>query len=373
MGNRKVRILNIIGKRPTGGVGVVVYNYQSHFTNKDLYIDYMIFSHGDDEDFDKKVKELGANVYIMPELGYLRVFDLYKKINSFFRENAYKYDAIHLHSTNIGFLCYPIAKRYGIRNLIAHSHATMYSDKKINAIRNLILCLPLKKWANIYFSCSIAAANFLYGEKFVKNGKVKILNNAINCNKFKFNKDIRKKLRLEMNINNKFVIGNIGRFNKQKNHSFIIDIFIKIKEKNDNSLLLLVGDGPLLEEMKLKVKEYNLENDVIFLGRRDDVQNLLQTMDVFLLPSLYEGLPVVGVEAQASGLPCIMSDTISKEVNINNVKYMSLNKSAEIWAEEILEMYHNFKREDTIEKVKLNGFDIEVESKKLEEIYMNLE
>lgn len=373
MSNRKVRILNIIGKRPTGGVGAVVYNYQSHFTNKNLYIDYMIFSDNDEEDFDRKVKELGSNVYIMPELRYLRIFDLYKKINNFFRENAYKYDAIHLHSPNIGFLCYPIAKRYGIKNLISHSHATMYSDKKINAIRNLILCLPLKKWANIYFSCSVAAANFLYGEKFVKNGKVKILNNAIDCNRFKFNKDIRKELRSEMNINDKFVIGNIGRFSKQKNHSFIIDIFMKIREKNDNSLLLLVGDGELLEEMKLKVKEYNLEKDVLFLGTRDDVQNLLQVMDVFLLPSLYEGLPVVGVEAQAAGLPCVMSDTITKEVDINNVKYISLDKSAEVWAEETLKIYENFKREDQIKKIRLSGFDIELEAKKLESFYIGLE
>lgn len=301
VGNEKVRVLNIIGKRPTGGIGAVVYNYQSHFTTGNVVYDYLLFAEEPYGDFDDKVEKLGSKVYVLPELRNSRLIYLYKKINEFFKIHGSEYDVVHLHSTNIGFLCYPIAKKYGIKNLIAHSHATMYSDKKLNAIRNSILCLPLKKMANIYFACSRAAGEFLYGKRMMESGKVYVLNNAIDYDKFKFNDCIRNKIRRELGLDNKFVVGHVGRFCEQKNHIFLIDIFCQVIKHNRDSVLVLVGEGPLKEEIKKLVKERNIETNVLFLGQRSDVNELLQAMDVFVLPSLYEGLPVIGVEAQASG------------------------------------------------------------------------
>lgn len=369
---KEVRVLNIIGKRPTGGIGAVVYNYQSHFTDKNLKIDYMIFAEEKDGEFDKKVRALGSEVVVMPELRYSRILLLYKKINSFFKNNAYKYDIIHLHSANIGFLCYPLAQKHGIKNLIAHSHATKYSDKKINAIRNAILCLPLKALANVYFACSNSAAEFLYGKKFVESGQVTILNNAIDFDKFRYDENVRKEIRKSLKLDDKIVIGNVGRFNEQKNHEFIVDIFKKVKLKEPKAVLLLVGDGPLKNSIEEKVKILDLEDSVKFLGQRSDVNKLLQGMDIFLLPSLYEGLPVIGVEAQAAGLPCFMSDSITKEVNINNVQYLSLDRDSSFWAEYILDYFNKYNREANLDMIKESNFDIKRESIKLQEIYIDI-
>lgn len=370
--NKKVRILQVLGSRPTGGVGAVVYNYHSNFTNKDLIIDYLIFSDEQDGDFDQKVKKLGANVYILPALKYSRLFKLSNLFNCFLKNRKEKYDILHLHSVNIGFLVFPIAKKNKIEVLISHSHATMYSDKKINSIRNYILCLPLKKISNVYFSCSNAAGEFLYGKSNVDRGNVIIINNAIDCEKYKYNIEFRNQYRKLLDLNNKFVIGNVGRFNEQKNHKFLIDIFYNIQKIKTDSVLLLVGEGPLLDKIKNKVINLGIEDNVIFLGKRNDIDKILQAMDVFVLPSLYEGLPVIGIEAQTAGLPCFISDNVTKEVGIANVTYKSLQQSAQNWANDIVKFYDNYIRKDETKQMIHSGFDIKVESKRLEQIYIEL-
>ena len=222
--------------------------------------------------------------------------------------------------------------------------------------------------------CSELAGRWLFGDKTYDSGQVYLLNNAINLDKFKYNEKLRKEKRKELGISDDtLVIGHIGRFVAQKNHTFLIDIFNEVHKKNPNSLLLLVGQGPLKEEIENKVKELKLNDSVRFLGQRNDANELYQAFDVFCLPSLYEGLPVVGVEAQASGLLCILSDAMTKETKvIESTKFNSLKNNSLNWADLILNSMKNYKRNDTSGEMTENKFNIEVEEKYLEKYYSNL-
>ena len=205
----------------------------------------------------------------------------------------------------------------------------------------------------------------MFDDRTFERGKVTIINNAIDLDKFKYSEKLRKEKRKELGIkDDTLVIGHIGRFVTQKNHTFLIDIFNELHKENKDSLLMLVGQGPLQYEIKEKVKSLGLENSVLFLGQRDDVNRLYQAMDVFCLPSLYEGLPVVGVEAQANGLLCILSDEMTKETKVlNSTVFLSLNKTASEWANSILNDFKNYKNHDTKDEVSKYGFNIKLEQK----------
>ena len=229
-----------------------------------------------------------------------------------------------------------------------------------------------KVYATDYMCCSELAGRWLFGDKAYDSGKVYLLNNAIDLDKFKYNESLRKKKRKELGISeDTLVIGHIGRFVAQKNHTFLIDIFNELHKKNPSSLLLLVGQGPLKEEMENKVKEFKLNGSVRFLGQRNDANELYQVFDVFCLPSLYEGLPVVGVEAQASGILCILSDDMTKETKVlESTKFNSLENNSLNWAELILNSVESYKRSNTSEKMTESKFNIDVEVKNLENYYL---
>lgn len=363
------RVLNVIGKRPCGGIGSFVINYQSNFQPNIIKIDYLIFDDELQGDFDKKVSKLGSTVYVLPALKNRRLFSIWREIEKFFKVHAEEYVAVHLHSVNIAFMILTAARKNGIKNLLAHSHATMYSDKKLNGIRNYFLCLNLNKQATMYLACSRAAGQFLFGKN--NSSEIVILNNAIDCDKFKFSKLIRQEIREDLNLQEKYVVGHVGRFNEQKNHKFLINIFEEIYKINNKAVLLLIGDGPLVPEIDRMIKEKHLESSIMKLGMRNDVAKLLQGMDVFVLPSLYEGLPVIGIEAQASGLPCVMSDKVTTEVSIINVKFMSLKQDAYQWAVCINYMKNSIRREDAAKIVSDAGYNIKIEALKLQKIYQS--
>lgn len=366
----KVRILNIIGKRPTGGIGSFVYNYQSHFTDDRLQVDYLLFDDTPNGPFDEKVKALGSTVYVLPALKNTRLISIWKKINQFMKTTGCNYTAIHLHSVNIAFMCFPCAKKYGVKNLISHSHATVYSDKPINAIRNKFLCKNLLKQATVYMACSKAAGQFLYGKNNMD--RVLVFNNAIECEKFKFSSCVREEVRRQFGWSEKYVIGHVGRFCEQKNQLFLIDIFKECHDKNSSSILVLVGDGPQIQLAEEKVRDLDLTEFVYFMGQRNDVNILLQGMDIFVLPSLFEGLPVIGIEAQASGLPMVVSDTVTEELNLGSVKFVSLSESPEIWAKTIFSIDKFENRENAYRCVSDSGYEINNEAKKLKDFYMRL-
>lgn len=365
-----IRILHFLSSISiSSGVASVIMNYYRHIDRSKVQFDFLYFN--DDEiTYKYEIKKLGGNIYKInkPNISKKSICE----IKNFFKGCNGKYRILHNHEVYLNILMAPLAKKNGFKYIITHSHTTSYSDKFINSIRNRILCMPLKKQADYFMACSKAAGKLLYGSRSVEDGKVFILNNAIDCKKFKYDESLRIKIRKQLGLENKIVIGHVGRFNAQKNHKFLLEIFDEILKLDKHSILLLVGDGPLFKEIKKISKEMRINDKIIFLGRRDNIFEILQGMDIFILPSLYEGLPVIGVEAQAAGLPCFMADTITNEVDINEVKYFSLKDDIEILAQKILHEYKIFNRRNIVEEIKNNGFEINLECKKLQKFYLSL-
>lgn len=368
MALKKIRILHIVSSLSIdSGVMGVIMNYYRHIDQNKIQFDFLYFLENE-KNHKVEIENLGGICYSLPKPSVLS----YKEYIKFFKLKADNYKAVHLHEIYLNSIILPMAKKFGINHLITHSHATEFSDKKLNDIRNKILCLPINRQATIPLACSKAAGYTAYGKKNVDSGKVKIVNNAVNIDKFKFNPNVREKVRSELCIKDKFVIGHVGRFKEQKNHSFLINVFAELKKKRSNSILMLIGDGPLFENIRKKVKSLNIEDSVIFLGRKNNVQDYFQAMDIFILPSLFEGLPVVGVEAQAAGLPIFMSANITREIGLLNYAYIELRQSAEYWADKILSVDNKVVRHNSYLGVVKAGFDINEESKKLEKFYTNL-
>lgn len=353
------------------GVTAVAMNYFRNIDKNKVHIDFLVLEDSEDN-IVQEIKKSGSVVYFMPKLGLFNVYKVAKFYNDFFKKHN-NYKIIHSHFNQIDFMVFHYAKKYGAKHCISHSHNTKYSDTKLKSIRNWMMCLPIRHIADTWAACGIKAGQFLYGKDFLKSKRHLIINNAINVDKFRYNLDIRNKKRAELGLDDKYIIGNVGSLKLQKNQSYLLRLFSEfLKEKNYNEMyhLLLVGDGELKNSLKKLSCELNIEEFVTFLGTRSDVNELLQAMDVFVLPSLYEGLPVIGIEAQASGLPCLFSDTITSEVDICNSRFLSLNNQAE-WINSLFDS-ETFMRKNSSVYIQNRGFSISKESEKLTNIYLNL-
>ena len=367
--NKPIRVAQIIGKWFGGGVESVVMNYYRNIDRSKIQFDFIC-----DEDSTNipcaEIESLGGKVILIPP--YQKVIKYHKELKRVLKEGNYK--IVHSHINTLSVFSLFAAKCAGVPVRIAHSHSTTNKKEKNKNLMKQLLRPFSKVFATDYMCCSELAGRWLFGDKEYDKGNVYLLNNAIDLDKFKYNESLRKEKRKELNIkDDTLVIGHIGRFVAQKNHIFLFDIFNEVHKKNSNSLLLLVGQGPLKEEIKNKVKELKLDDSVRFLGQRNDVNELYQAFDVFCLPSLYEGLPVVGVEAQASGLLCILSNAMTKETKVLDItKFMSLNNTPEEWADSILDDVKRYKRIDTSKEMAAKNFNIKEEAKKLEKYYLNL-
>ena len=321
MKQEKIHVLHIIGKRPIGGIGNVLLNYQTYLDCKEIQMDYLIFSDNPDGVFDTKVKVLGSQIYVLPELKEIRVFYIWHKLNIFFQKN--RFDIVHIHSPNIAAICFYLAKKYGIKNRILHSHSTVYAAKKWNCFRNRVLCFPLRWLATDLIACS----------------------------------------------------REIGKLVKDKNQIFLIHIVAEILKKKPDIRLLLIGSGELEETLKREANQLGVQNNIIFYGYTQNVEKLLQVMDIFVMTSLNEGLPLVALEAQAAGLPCLLSSNITKEVSLRNCFYLSLDCGYIQWANKIMTILENWNGERKIEdKLFIDkGFAIEQEAEKLGRYYKNLQ
>ncbi|SFQ51608.1 Glycosyltransferase involved in cell wall bisynthesis [Psychrobacillus psychrotolerans] len=371
MGER-LRILhlpNTLSKK--SGIMSFIMNYYRAIDKDKIQFDFLVFD-TDEDSYKEEIIKLGGRVYSISRVASKNPFFIQKEINKFFNKHKNEYKVIHYHAISIWHLALNIAKKHGIKHRISHSHATMYSDNKLSAIRNRMLISQMKKNANHYFACSEAAGRFLYGENILNDGKVNIINNAVDCSKFKYDKIKRDKIRKELGVENELLIGHVGRFNEQKNHLFLIAIFKYILQKEPNTKLILVGEGPLREAVEEKIEILKIKNNVTILGKRNDVADILCAVDIFLLPSLFEGLPFVGVEAQASGLPIVLSESITKEIGLNNYTFISLEASIESWANKILSLNYKIDRNTSYRKIMEEGFDIYKESFKLEKMYLEM-
>lgn len=368
--NSPIRVAQIIGKWLGGGVESVVMNYYRHIDRNKIQFDFIC----DDDSTDipyEEIEKLGGKVILIPP--YQKFFKYHKELKKVLKEGHYK--IVHSHINTLSVFSLYAAKCAGVPVRIAHSHSTTNKKEiKKNIIKQILR--PFSKvFATHYMCCSELAGRWLFGNKAYDEGKVFLLNNAIEIDKFKYNEEVRKLKRKELNISDDtLVMGHVGRFVEQKNHKFLIDIFNELHKKEKNSILLLIGHGPLMNEVKEKVKNLELEDCVKFLGQRNDTNELYQAMDIFCLPSLYEGLPVVGIEAQASGLLCFFSNTMTKETKvINNTIFLPLNDSANKWKTIIINNFKNYRRMDVSNEIESKKFNIFVEVKKLENMYFLLE
>ncbi|MDZ5040773.1 glycosyltransferase family 1 protein [Clostridium perfringens] len=368
---KPIRVLHIVGKMDRGGTETMIMNIYRNIDRNKIQFDFLVHT-TERCSFDEEITLLGGRIYSIPRLT-LKSYIKYKNELIKFFEDHKEYNIIHSHISSISSICLNIAKKSGIKNRIAHSHSTT-SIVNIKEVAREILKLRLKNNANIYFACSKEAAISLFGKKYLRDNKVYIINNCINTKEFIFNPETRINMRKKLSLDECFVVGHVGRMDEGKNQKFAIEVFNKIHKKKNNSRLLLIGDGILKEELKKQVKELGIEKAVYFLGVRNDIANLLQAIDVFIFPSLFEGLPVSLVEAQASGVKILASSCISKEVDIVNdgIEFLDLNLGSEIWAEKIMRFYEGYSRLDNYQKIIDMGYDIAKKAEWIEEFYCNL-
>lgn len=374
-----VNILYVLnGELGYGGTEAVVLNYYYHIPKKKIHIDFMIHAKTEchDNPIHRRLIESGAEIfYVCP-----RNISIKKNRQDILEVlKHHKYDIIHTHTDAVGSLILKLARKSGIKNRIAHSHNTAH-QLQIKDLKSFLhyvyleTCrLSIRLVATHYMACSETAAEWLFGKRLTQQlRKVYILHNAIDTEKYQFLTEKREKIRKEMGISNKYVIGHVGRFAPQKNHIGLIDIFIEFHKKRPNAILLLIGEGILLEEIKNMVKKAGIEDSVIFTGAVSNVYDYMQGMDVFILPSLFEGLPVTAIEAQAEGLPVLISDNVSKQTDITGQVEFIDNSCIPDWVRELLVCEETYVRKPANKKIIDSGYDIYTEAVRLEEYYLSI-
>lgn len=358
--SRPIRVAQIVGKMVGGGVETVVMNYYRYIDRAKIQFDFLVDA---DSKFVPKdeIEALGGRVLMVPPYQHAAAY--HRKLEQLFREQ--KWRIVHSHINALSVFPLHAAKEAGVPVRIAHSHST--SGKGEHA-KNAIKIL-LKKLSNIYpthrFACSEIAGEWLFGT----GSKFEIVRNAIELDNFVFDDTIRRNIRRQLCIpDDTFVVGHVGRFVPQKNHVFLLAAFGSLCQKRSNSILLLAGEGELRAQIEEKTRGLGLENRVRFLGQRDDVASLYQAFDVFALPSLYEGLGIVGVEAQRAGLPCVFANTITKEVSLTSKACFLPLGDAQTWAEALSS---NTTSRD-VDPSAFSEYDIITAAKGLEEKYISL-
>lgn len=358
-----IRILHCVNDMHRAGLETMLMNYYRNIDRTKIQFDFLTHRPYR-SDYDDEIESLGGKIYYAPRLYPQNYPAYFKWMRKFFKEHP-EYKIVHSHIDTMSYLPLLAAKKAGIPIRIAHSHNTSL-DRDFKYLLKQYFRLKINSVCTHRLACGEEAGKFLFG-----NREFKVIPNAIDAEKFYYNEELRYKKRKELGLEDKFVVGHVGRLSYQKNHKFLIEIFNELLKKEPNSILLLVGVGEKEEELKRQVKSLNIEDKVSFLGNRSDVNELYQAMDVFVMPSFFEGIPVVGVEAQFAGLPCIFSDKVPKEVKFNKkTSFISLNSSVAEWSDSIKEkkQYRYVSTSD----LGNNNYNIKSAHSILEEIYFKL-
>ncbi len=367
-----IKVLHFVSTPSIGsGVMSVIMNYYRHMDRSEIQFDFLCFIPCEDS-YEEEINGLGGRVFFISIPGFSA--KAFRSLWDFFRSHQGEYQWLHNHEVYLSFLLKPLSHCCRIPGFIIHSHATQYSDRAAAAARNRILCMPIRFMRCEKLACSYAAGSFLYGKAAMKTGHIKVLYNAVDSDQFQFDAAKRKRLRLCFGItDDELVLGHIGRFALQKNHAFLLDIFKACQQAVSRyrptfrCRLLCIGGGPLMGQMREKASRLGISDKILFLGQRSDVPDLLNLMDVFLLPSFFEGSPVSLVEACCNGLSCVISDTIQWEVPSEQVCALSLQAPVESWADKALELAQKGRREGKIPA----SFDIREQAQKLAAIYQS--
>lgn len=364
---KPIRVLNLFTNMNYGGAETMVMNYYRNIDRSKVQFDFMVHRKHRGA-YDDEIEALGGKIYRMIPI-YPQNFHRYKKMLSNFFDEHKEYSIIHSHMSELGYFVFKEARKRNIPIIICHAHNTPVGFDFKMLFRNFFKFKNLKNITHM-FMCSKESAEWLYGKKY--QDRFIMMNNAIDVNKFKFSESIRNINRKELNIEDKLVIGHVGRFDKQKNHPFLIEIFNEIYKLRNDAVLVLVGDDKNADEIHKKVHDLGLDDVVYFLGSRSDVNEILQGMDAFIFPSIFEGFGIAPLEAQTAGLPCFVSNAVPNECLItDNIFPVSLEKSALEWAKIILDKTKNFERKDTSQIIIDKGFDIKTNAKWLEDFYLN--
>lgn len=350
----KIHILHVVGRMDCGGTETLLMNLLRTIKRDEFHFDF-VEQTNDKCFYDEELLSLGSVIYRCPHISPVSL-NSYRKWWKDFYDNHPEYKIIHGHSSGSAPIYLDEANK-AKRITIMHSHSNSFGVGIAGQMRRAWQ-LPLRHIANYNIACSINAGISQFGKK----GKFNIINNGIRVENFIFDSQIRNKVREQFDINDdQFLVGNVARFDTEKNHLFLIDIFYEILKLRPNSILMLVGQGPLENKIRTKIADYGIQEHVTLTGVRKDVNELYQAMDAFILPSLFEGLGIVNVEAQVSGLPCFVSDkVIPEEVNLTEVMhYISLDESPEIWAKTIVENSPVAHRVDQSQTIIDHGFDIQ--------------
>lgn len=368
MEKEPVRVLQIIGIVCGGGVEAVIMNYYRHIDRSKIQFDFVVDGY-EKTILDDEIESLGGKVYHV-EPYKKNIFRYMSQIYHIVRDNHY--DIVHSNMNTLAVFSLFPAWLAGAHQRILHNHSTAVRSEGMRSVLKMILRPFAPLFANRYAACSRLAGNWMYGKKMMESGRVTIINNAIDLDEYAFSPEIRQQYRKELHIpDDTLVIGHVGRFMYQKNHAFLIEVFREVVKKHPNTILLLIGDGELRPEIEAKVQDYHLSDKVRFLGLRKDVKKLYNCMDVFVLPSWYEGLPVVAVEAQANGLPCIFSDQVTKESCLTStMKYLGLKDSIDTWVQSILREDYQ-RNADAIQELTEEGFDIIKETDSITMYYLD--
>lgn len=356
-----IRILHVVTYMGRGGLETMIMNYYHHIDRSKVQFDFLV--HRDFRaDYDDEIEALGGTIYRLPRLvPWSRRY--HAALDHFFNVHP-EYRIVHVHQDCLSSVILKAAKEHGVPVRIAHSH-NCSQDKNLKYLIKLFYMRQIPDYATALFSCGREAGDWMFRGK-----PYRLLNNAIDTQKFACSPETRTQMRRTLQIEeDAFVIGHVGRFDPQKNHTFLLDIFAELKQLQPNAVLLLVGDGDLRKEMEQKAESLGIGGSIIFTGIRSDVPDLMQAMDCFVFPSVYEGLPVSLVEAQAAGLPCLVSDGVPGTCALTGlVARIPLKDGPQHWARQI-QSRRGHPRADTRDEILSAGYDITGNARWLQNYY----
>lgn len=371
MNSQPIRVLQVIGSMNLGGAESMIMNLYRSIDRTKVQFDFLVHTEKEAV-FDNEIRALGGRIYRVPKLTGRNVVEYYHTCCDFFSKHP-EIKVLHGHIGSSAYFYVKAAKKYGVSTIV-HSHsANIIKTPKDLAFS--VFSYPTRFAADELFGCSTEAGIRRFGKKAVERENYRNFPNAIDIDKYKFNEETRKDVRKELGIpDNFYLVGTVGRLIPEKNPLFVFEIFKRLASENDNVKCLWVGYGLEEPNFREKVKAAGLEKKIIMPGRRDDVNKLLQGMDAFILPSITEGLPVAGIEAQAAGLPCVFSDSVSHESAVCNlVSWKSIHESSSSWASDVLTLAQEYKgkRQTPIEDIKKHGYDIKTTSTWLTNYYLS--
>lgn len=367
---KPTRVLHVLGELNRGGAETMIMNLYRNMDRTKFQFDFVVHTNKECS-YDNEVISLGGKIFRVPKYKVYNHFEYVRKWETIFAENN-EYNLIHSHVRSTAKIFLKIAKKRKMKTIL-HSHNTS-SGKGIKALFKTLLQKNVSESADYLFACSTEAGEWLFGKQIENNSNYHHIKNAIDTDNFKFNKEDYYNIRNEFNVESEILITHVGRFHPQKNHKFIIDIFDELLKLRLDVKLILVGDGEMKDEIIEEAKTRSIFQKIIFTGVRSDINKILNSSDMFLFPSLHEGLPLTLIEAQSSGLPIFASDKISKEICVTDlVTFLPLDENPKIWANKISE----FKKAEVdrslySEEVSNAGYGIEMAVQNLTNIYTNI-